>query len=134
MATITLNYMGQLRTEVIHVKSDTKLITDAPTDNQGKGESFSPTDLLCVSLATCMLTIMGISIQNHNMRIGEITSEVTKHMSSNPRRVSGIDIVFSFTNHVLSEKEKSVLKIAAETCPVALSISNNTAVNLSFKW
>lgn len=134
MATITLNYMGQLRVEAIHVKSATKLITDAPTDNEGKGESFSPTDLLCVSLATCMLTIMGISIQNHAMKIGEITSEITKHMSSNPRRISGIDIVFSFTNHVLSEKEKSILKIAAETCPVALSISNNIAVNLSFKW
>jgi uncharacterized OsmC-like protein len=134
MATITLKYLGELRIEATHSKSASKLISDAPSDNEGKGESFSPSDLFCSSLATCMLTIMGISMRNHAMKIGEITSEITKHMESNPRRVGTIDILFIFESHALSEKEKNILKIAAETCPVALSISNNIHVNLSFSW
>jgi uncharacterized OsmC-like protein len=116
-----LHYQGNLRTEITHLSSGTKIITDAPVDNKGKGESFSPTDLTAVSLASCMLTIMGIKAQESNIDINDTSAEVDKIMLSNPRRIGEIIVKIKLPEH-LSEKELTILKRSALTCPVALSL------------
>lgn len=117
------------------MKSGKEIITDAPTDNQGKGEAFSPTDLLATSLATCMLTIMGIKAREAKISIEGCSAEVTKIMATNPRRVSEIRIVMLMDNgKTFTSKEKELLKKAAETCPVAFSIHPEIKVDLLFKW
>ncbi|HCQ28674.1 MAG TPA: osmotically inducible protein OsmC [Flavobacteriales bacterium] len=116
-----LQYQGNLRTEIIHLKSNTKIITDAPVDNKGKGESFSPTDLTAVSLASCMITIMGIKAQENNINIIGTTAEADKIMLSNPRRIGEIIVKIKLPEN-LSEKERKILMKSALTCPVALSL------------
>src|SRR5580693_834433 len=96
MATIETTYLGGLRTEATHVQSGTKIITDAPLDNQGRGEAFSPTDLLSASLGSCMLTIMGIKARNNHFNIDGTKCSITKIMAQNPRRVGEIQITFHF--------------------------------------
>lgn len=127
-------YTGGLRTEAKHLKSGDIIITDAPVDNHGKGEAFSPTDLMSTSLASCMLTIMGISSNNHNININGTKAEVQKIMSENPRRVSGINIIMIMPAIKYAEKEKSILKHAAENCPVMKSIHPDITVNLKIQW
>ena len=131
--TSIIEYTGNLRTEAVHVKSNSKLITDAPTDNNGKGEAFSPTDLLATSLVSCMITIMGISANNHNIKLGAINAEMTKHMVSNPRRVEQIDINLQ-VHGTYSEKQKEILKLAAINCPVAKSLHPDIKQNLVMKF
>ena len=96
MATIKGTYKGNLRNEMTHVQSGNTILTDAPTDNHGKGEAFSPTDLACAALAGCMMTIMGISAQGHKFDIDGTTYTVKKTMNADPRRIGQIDIVFNF--------------------------------------
>src|SRR5271163_547191 len=96
MATIETTYIGDLRTEATHLQSGTKIITDAPTDNQGKGEAFSPTDLLAEALASCVLTTMGITANTHGINIDGTTAEVTKIMAANPRRVAEVVVDLKF--------------------------------------
>lgn len=134
MTKMTVKYLGGLRNEAKHVSSNTQLITDAPIDNKGKGESFSPTDLLCTSLATCMVTIMGIYANEHQINIDGIETEVIKTMAQNPRRVSQIDINFIFPKVNYSEKEKMALKNAALNCPVAKSIHPDIILNVVFNY
>ncbi len=122
MTTISTIYRGNLRTEALHLQSATLLITDAPTDNQGKGEAFSPTDLLAASLGSCMLTIMGISAREHGFDIDGTRVEITKVMASNPRRVSEIILDFTFPRNDYSTKHKKLIEAAARNCPVAQSI------------
>ena len=122
METISTVYLGELRTEATHLKSGVKLISDAPPDNQGKGESFSPTDLLATSLGSCMATIMGIAARTHQMDIDGTKIRITKVMASNPRRVSEIHVEFDMPRSNYSDKEKKLLDHAARTCPVALSL------------
>src|SRR6476469_8137736 len=98
MATSKIVYNGSLRTTSTHLKSGKVIITDAPIDNQGKGEAFSPTDLLATSLGNCMITIMGIASNTHQIDLGELTAEVTKVMAANPRRVSEVHVSFNFPN------------------------------------
>src|ERR1700743_2927148 len=112
MATIHTTYLGGLRTEATHLQSGTKIITDAPTDNKGKGEAFSPTDLLAESLAACMLTTMGIAADTHGINIDNTTCEVTKIMALNPRRVAEVVINFKFPG-TYDDKEKKILEHAA---------------------
>lgn len=121
MATSEVIYKGNLRTLAKHLKSGNELITDAPTDNNGKGEAFSPTDLVATALASCMLTIMGIKAANSNIKFDDCYCEVTKIMSSNPRRISEIIIKMKLPKN-LSDKEKTILINVAKTCPVALSL------------
>ncbi len=132
MITIKTKYLGSLRTESVHVKSSTLLITDAPVDNNGKGESFSPTDLLATSLATCMITVMGISANQHGFELGEIDCEVTKVMAANPRRVSEIIINFNFLRGDFDEKQRQILIDSAYSCPVALSIHPDLKKTVNF--
>jgi len=132
--TIKTKYLGGLRTQSTHLKSGNILITDAPLDNKGKGEAFSPTDLLATSLATCMLTVMGIAANNHALNIDEVDCDVTKIMAANPRRVSEIVIEFNFPKNNFDEKQKEILKEAAYSCPVAMSLSADLKKSVKFNF
>lgn len=121
MTTSTVTYQGELRTTAVHLKSNNQIITDAPTDNHGKGEAFSPTDLLATSLASCMLTIMGIKANDMGLDISESSADVTKVMAAEPRRVSEVHVSISVKG-VEADKDKFILEKAALTCPVAKSI------------
>jgi putative redox protein len=132
--TSTVTYTGQLRTEATHLQSGNKIITDAPVDNQGRGEAFSPTDLMATSLATCMLTIMGIAAHNHNINIDGATASVNKIMGSNPRRIVRIEITIDMPKLAYTKKEKKILETAAHGCPVRLSIHPELEEVLHFIW
>lgn len=129
-----IKYKGELRTEAVHLKSGNIVITDAPTDNKGKGETFSPTDLLCTSLAACMLTIMGIVAANNHLIIDGTEVEITKIMKTDPRRVGEIIIAFTMRENNFSEKEKQLLENAARTCPVAKSLSTELKQTIIFNY
>ncbi|MDB5229051.1 MAG: hypothetical protein JWN78_3244 [Bacteroidota bacterium] len=122
MVTSKVEYLGELRTRATHIKSGEQIITDAPPDNQGKGEAFSPTDLAATSLATCMITIMGIKAKSMDLELKSISAEVTKVMYSEPRRIGEIHINMSVEDNGYSEKEKQSLIQAAFACPVAKSL------------
>ena len=134
METAQTVYLGELRTEATHVKSGMKIITDAPPDNQGKGEAFSPSDLLATALGSCMLTIMGIASRTHNINMNGTKISVKKVMASNPRRVSEVHINFDMPEVNYSDKEKSILENAARTCPVALSVHPDIKQVLTFNY
>ncbi len=130
--TIKTKYLGELRTESVHLKSNNSLITDAPLDNNGKGQAFSPTDLLATALATCMITVMGINANKHGLNIDGINCSVTKIMAINPRRVSEIMIEFNFPKNNFDEKQKEILREAAQNCPVAFSLHPDLVQTVSF--
>ena len=121
MKTSKVTYQGDLRTSAIHLQSNNEIITDAPIDNQGKGEAFSPTDLLATSLASCMLTIIGIKACDMDIDIAGTTVDVTKVMAAEPRRVSEIHITITF-NQKLDNRTQKIFYNTALTCPVAQSI------------
>lgn len=128
-------YKGALRTKAKHVQSETIIETDAPTDNQGKGERFSPSDLLATSLGSCMLTIMGIKARDMHIDLEGTEVTIQKYMKPEPRRVSGIDVRFKFPSSLKpDEKQKVILERAALTCPVAKSIHPDIEVNVDFGW
>ena len=122
METSHVKYIGELRTEAFHLKSGNKIITDAPPDNQGKGEFFSPTDLLATSLATCMITIIGIAARTHGFDIDGTTARVTKVMGNDPRRVIEIIIKLEFPRNTYSDKEIKIIEHIVKNCPVAKSL------------
>jgi putative redox protein len=132
--TSTIVYQGNLRTQANHVKSGEVFITDAPVDNNGKGEAFSPTDILATSLAACAITIMGIAANTHGIDIDGTRADILKHMASDPRRVSGVDITFYMPERTYNKKEKAILEKAALTCPVAKSLHPDILQNLTFIW
>ena len=123
MPQIKSSYLGDLRTEAFHLKSANRIITDAPTDNHGRGEAFSPTDLVCASLCSCMMTIIGIRASKHNITLEGLEADVTKHMSSAPRQISRIEIAFRLGYTNATEEQRAMLKEAALHCPVALSLN-----------
>lgn len=127
-------YKGSLRTENTHLKSGNKIITDAPTDNNGKGEAFSPTDLVCAALSSCMMTLMSIYANKHTIDISGMTSEVTKVMSADPRKISTIKIAFSLSELKASPEQIEGLKNAARTCPVALSLHSDLKQEITFNF
>jgi uncharacterized OsmC-like protein len=130
--TSKVTYLGELRTECKHLLSGQKIITDAPPDNQGKGEAFSPTDLTATSLATCILTTMAIRAKE--LDITGARAEVTKIMASDPRRISRIEVKIKMPKNEFSDKDKKVLEAIARTCPVALSLSENIEQVLDIEW
>jgi putative redox protein len=132
--TSKVTYLGDLRTEAVHIQSNTTIITDAPTDNQGKGEAFSPTDLCATSLATCMITIMGISARNHELDIKGTTAEVVKIMGSNPRKIAAIEIVLKMPPNNFSERNRKLLEAAGRSCPVSLSLGADVEQRIRFDW
>lgn len=117
-----IEYLGELRTKATHLRSGEQFITDAPPDNKGKGEAFSPTDLLATSLGTCAVTIMGIAANEHGFELTGTRIEITKIMESNPRRVGEIIVEFTFPDNNFSEKEKTIISKAAYSCPVYQSL------------
>ena len=131
--TSRVNYLGDLRTSAIHIASDKNIITDAPIDNQGKGEAFSPTDTVATALASCLLTIMGIKARHLNIDITKTSAEVTKVMASNPRRISEIEITVNFTKSY-DRRIKKILEKAALTCPVSNSLHPDLKQNILFNW
>lgn len=132
--TSTVVYNGALRTTLTHVKSGSSFETDAPTDNNGKGERFSPTDLMATSLATCMLTVMGIKARTMGFDLNDISIDVLKIMKADPRRVSGIELTCHIPEDLknINEKDKAILKHVGETCPVMLSIHPDIEVKLDW--
>jgi len=135
MATSIVFYLGDLRTEATHIQSGTKIITDAPIDNHGKGEAFSPTDLMATSLANCMLTVMGIKANAENMTsINGTKAELTKIMFAEPRRVGEIHVKLTFPKNNFSDREKKIYENTAQTCPVAKSLHPNLKQVLEFVW
>jgi len=132
--TIRTTYTGQLRTEAVHVRSGNKLITDAPVDNHGKGETFSPTDLLATSLASCIFTIMGIKAEAAGFSIDGATAKTWKIMSENPRRVAEVKIEYDFSMCDLTDKQKRILEGLVKVSPVPLSLHPDTKQNVSIKF
>ena len=126
-----VTYKGSLRTEAIHVQSGNTIITDAPIDNHGKGEAFSPTDLVATALASCMLTIMGIVANRNHLKINGTTAEIEKIMGANPRRINGIKISIRF-NENFDKKTKRKLENAALSCPVSNSLNENLNESIKF--
>jgi uncharacterized OsmC-like protein len=134
MPTSIVKYLGDLRTESTHLQSGKVIITDAPTDNHGKGEAFSPTDLMSTSLANCMITIMGILANREGIDLTGLTAEVTKIMANDPRRVSEVRIKLNFGGKNYSDKEKKLLENAARACPVAKSLHPDLLQTLEIEW
>ena len=133
METAQVQYTGDLRTQAIHQRSGKEFITDAPTDNNGKGEAFSPTDLLATSLACCMITIMGIAANKHGIDFGKPNAKVFKFMESNPRRVAKVKLEIYMDKQVnFSEQDKQILETAGRKCPVALSLHPNLEQDVTF--
>tara|TARA_B100000674_G_C37553469_1_gene783975 strand:- start:54 stop:461 length:408 start_codon:yes stop_codon:yes gene_type:complete len=133
MNNFKVKYKGNLRTEIIHLDSGSVIITDAPKDNHGLGESFSPTDMLCSSLASCILTIMAIAVEKNGVDISDTTAIVTKEMTTNPRRIAKIDIKLTFKRKY-DLKTKAILERAAFNCPVHHSLSENIEKNITFNY
>lgn len=134
MVEMSITYLGDLRCEARHESSGAVLVTDAPVDNEGKGESFSPTDLAATSLGTCMLTIMGIVARRHGIDLGATTVKVRKEMTSQPpRRIAKLTVVFSIPLPASHEK-RALLENAARGCPVHLSLHPDVEQEMVFDW
>lgn len=131
--TSKVTYLGDLRTSSIHVKSGSEIISDAPLDNHGKGEAFSPTDTVATALATCMLTVMGIKARSMDVDFTGATAEVTKHMQAEPRKISRIEAHFDM-GIAADEKTRAILERTALTCPVYLSLHPDIAKDVTFSW
>lgn len=131
--TSKVTYLGDLRTKSIHVQSGSEIISDAPLDNNGKGEAFSPTDTVANALASCMMTIMGIKARDLEVDFVGSTAAVTKIMNAEPRRIGAIEIVFEMQG-VVDEKNRTILERAAMTCPVFLSLSSEIEKKIIFNW
>ena len=136
MATSTVIYKGQLRTEALHLASNNSIISDAPKDNHGKGEAFSPTDLVATALASCLLTIMGIVAQRNDWNIENTKADVTKIMAENPRRIASIQIIITMPiqSQDFDTKTRQILENAARTCPVAQSLHPDLQQDIQFVY
>jgi putative redox protein len=134
--TSTVIYKGELRTKLTHLQSGTVIENDAPSDNQGKGESFSPTDMLATSLGSCMITTMAIKASDMKLNFADTKIEVTKIMSTDaPRRVAGIKVDLYFTNDFIpTDDQKVLLEKIGRNCPVAKSLHPDIQQNITFHW
>ncbi|WP_426065021.1 OsmC family protein [Flavobacterium sp. DSP2-3-1] len=131
--TSIVTYLGDLRTSSIHLQSGTEILSDAPVDNNGKGEAFSPTDILANALATCMMTIMGIKARDMELDLKGSTAEVIKIMNAEPRRIGAIEIAFEMYG-TANIKNRTILERAAMTCPVFLSLHPEIDKRIVFNW
>jgi len=127
-------YEGNLRTRLTHLHSGNGVITDAPLDNQGLAQAFSPTDLVATALGSCMMTIMGIKARDMNLDLKGTEIEITKVMASNPRRISEIHANIKFPANSFSDKDRTILEKAARTCPVAQSLHPDVKQEIMFVW
>lgn len=134
MSTVSAKYLGDLRVECVHNQSGTKLVTDAPRDNNGKGEAFSPTDLCAAALGTCAMTIIALYCKNHGVDVSGAEMEITKTMSADPRRIGKLEVIFKMPDRPYTDKEKIVMERAAHTCPVHLSLHPDLEQIFTFQW
>lgn len=133
MPTSKVTYLGDLRTSSIHLQSGSEIISDAPLDNSGKGEAFSPTDTVANGFATCMMTVMGIKAREMGVDFTGSIAEVTKIMAADPRRISEIHVTFEM-NIEADEKTKTILERTALTCPVHFSLHPDIKREIVFNW
>ncbi len=131
--TSKVTYTGNLRTKSEHLRSGDSFITDAPIDNNGLGQAFSPTDTVATGLASCMITMMGIKANGLEVDLTNSTAEVTKHMEANPRRISKIEVKLSLPSNV-SEKNRKILEHTANTCPVHFSLHPEIVKEIAYHW
>jgi putative redox protein len=134
METAATIYKGDLRTEITHYRSGSVIITDAPVDNKGKGENFSPTDLVASALGSCIFTIMGIAANEHGFSIDGTTCKITKIMTESPRKIGEIKIDFDFTGDDYNAKQKKILEYCVKTCPVALTLNESVFQNVTLHF
>jgi putative redox protein len=134
MATAKTIYKGDLRTEITHIRSGSIIVTDAPPDNKGKGEYFSPTDMVASALGSCIFTIMGIAAREHGFSIDGATCTITKIMTEKPRKIGEIKIEMDFTGHEYSDKQKKILEYCVKTCPVSLSLHESVIQNVTLNF
>lgn len=134
METAKIEYLGDLRTECTHVRSQTKIMTDAPVDNKGKGERFSPTDLVATAYGACMVSLIGIYCQEHDLPFQHGEVSVEKIMESNPRRIGAMHFKMDLTGNNWDEKTRKKIIRVAETCPVALSVHPDIHINIDFQF
>jgi putative redox protein len=132
--TAIVEYLGDLRTQATHLLSGNQIFTDAPPDNQGKGEAFSPTDLCATSLGCCMITIMGISARNHDIDMIGAKAEITKVMGADPRRIARIEVKITMPDKNYSDKQKKILEAASRACPVSQSLNANLEEIVEIFW
>ena len=133
MPSANITYVGELRTVCIHLQSGTEILTDAPTDNHGKGEAFSPTDLVATALGSCMVSIMGIKSRDLDVDLKDSTVSITKIMQAEPRKIAKIEVILNMSI-ATSDKNKTILERAAMTCPVLLSLHPNIEKEVTFNW
>ncbi len=133
MPTSKITYVGELRTTCIHLQSGTEILTDAPTDNHGKGEAFSPTDLVATALGSCMVSIMAIKTKDLDIDLKDSTLSVTKIMQAEPRRIAKIIVELNLSI-ATTDKNKTILERAAMTCPVLLSLHPDIEKEVTFNW
>ena len=131
--TSKVTYLGGLRTDSTHLKSRDSFFTDAPTDNNGKGEAFSPTDTVATGLASCMMIVMGIKARDMDIDMTGTTAHVTKTMASNPRRISKIEVLLEFPFEA-DDKTRKILEHIAHTCPVHYSLHPDIEKDITFNW
>lgn len=134
MSTAKVEYLGNLRTKCTHLQSGTEIITDAPVDNNGKGEAFSPTDLVATSYASCMMTIIGIYCDQHGLTFKQATADVTKVMTDSPRRIGEIVIELDLSGNGWSTEEQEKVMRAAKACPVARSVHEEITIVFDIKF
>ena len=133
--TSSIIYTGHLRCECTHIQSGTVIETDAPTDNRGKGERFSPTDTLCVALATCIVTTMALKATDMQIELAGTTLAVTKHMLSDPRRIGKIEVILTFPETLqVEEKDQVILQRVGDNCPVMKSLHPDLDVHVEYNW
>lgn len=132
--TSTVTYNGDLRTTCTHLASGNEIVTDAPVDNQGRGEAFSPTDLVATALGACMMTIMGIKARDLDLNIEGTRVDVNKIMGANPRRIAKVEVTFNMPPNHFTEKDKSLLEAAALACPVCKSLDLGCEQAVEFVW
>jgi putative redox protein len=133
MATASIEYVGDLRTICIHLQSGTQILTDAPTDNHGKGEAFSPTDLVATALGSCMVSIMAIKSKDLDVDLKDSTVSITKIMQAEPRKIAKIIVELNMSI-ATSDKNKTILERSAMTCPVLLSLHPDIEKEVTFNW
>lgn len=134
METAKTKYLGDLRTEITHLRSGSIITTDAPVDNKGKGENFSPTDMVASALGSCIFTIMGIAAREHGFSIDGSKCSITKIMTEAPRKIGEIKIEFDFTGNTYTDKQKKILDYCVRTCPVSLSLKESVFQNVTLKF
>jgi putative redox protein len=134
MVSMKGEYLGELRTRDQHLRSGQEIITDAPVDNMGKGEAFSPTDLVCAALSSCMMTIMAQVADREKIDLRGLKTDIVKVMAASPRKIAEVHITFSMPDLQADEKQKQKLRNAALTCPVALSLANSINQKVEFNF